>query len=323
MKKNKIGFLKNIAKTFSFPIVLWILFLIMTMIFHKSGYASAIGIDKVLRESVQTSIIAFAIAIPLSSGRWDFGVGAIISLAGIIGSNLTIQCGGNIIVLLVLTVLTALILSVIEGAIYVTSRISITIVSLGVVMLYEALTGILFGGNGAQMFRYDSLNFLSRAPWCYIIFAVVAVVIYILLKYTKYGYDTKSLASNAKLAINNGVNEKKNVMLTYVLTGVLLGIAAVLNASVAVVSPESNLSSTSLMFSSMGPVLVGLYLSRFSNMPLGIFAGALGMSSLSFGMAVLGFHSSLQTIILGIFIVGFMGYTSNIDKISRYLKSTK
>ncbi|MNI67627.1 hypothetical protein D3C73_1232700 [compost metagenome] len=74
------------------------------------------------------------------------------------------------------------------------------------------------------------------------------------------------------------------------------------------------------MFSSMGPVLVGLYLARFSNIPLGIFAGALGMNALSYGMVILGIDSSMQTVNLGVFIVAFMGYTSNQEKIRAFFK---
>ncbi|MNJ58704.1 hypothetical protein D3C77_543520 [compost metagenome] len=65
------------------------------------------------------------------------------------------------------------------------------------------------------------------------------------------------------------------------------------------------------MFSSMGPVLVGLYLARFTNLALGIFAGAIGMNALSYGMVVLGIDSAIQTVYLGMFIVIFMGLTTN------------
>src|SRR5699024_6988031 len=107
----------------------------------------------------------------------------------------------------------------------------------------------------------------------------------------------------------------KNIILTYLVIGILIGIASLLNASKVVVAPESNLSSTYLMFSSMGAVLVGLYLSRFSNMALGIFAGTLTMGIFSKGLTLYGMPSSLNNIILGIFIVVFMGCTTNWEKI--------
>ena len=44
--------------------------------------------------------------------------------------------------------------------------------------------------------------------------------------------------------------------------------------------------------------------------------GAIGMTSMSYGMVVLGIDSSIQTIVLGVIIVLIMAYTSNSDKLS-------
>ena len=101
--------------------------------------------------------------------------------------------------------------------------------------------------------------------------------------------------------------------------GGLLGIAAILNASKGNVTPASNLSSTMLMFSSMGPVLVGLFLANYSNLPFGVFMGAVGMTAMSYGMVVLGIDGSIQTIVLGVIIVLIMAYTTNKAKMAALL----
>lgn len=319
MQVQVVKKLTNLLKTFLFPIAIYILILIVTMLMSKSGYASAGAFDRIVRGSVLTTITAYAIALPLSGGRWDFAPGIIIILSGIVGSNLAIQLGAGPLALLVFTVAAAVVLSALEGLLYLWIRVPTIIVSLGVVMVYEALSGIVFGGSGTQLYMYSDLTIFARSPWIYIVLALIMVLFYLLLTYTKFGYDTRSLAANPRLAVNSGVKEKRNIFTTYLVVGVLLGVAAVINASTVLVSPAGNLSSTSLMFSSMGPVLVGLYLARFSNLPLGIFAGALGMNALSYGMVVMGVDSSLQTVIVGIFIVGFMGYTSNQETIRAYL----
>lgn len=311
--------LTNLLKTFLFPIAIYLLILIVTLLMNKSGYASTGAFDRIIRGSVLTTITAYAIALPLSGARWDFAPGIIIILSGIVGSNLAIQWGAGPLILLMITIVTAVVLSLLEGLLYLWIRVPTIIVSLGVVMMYEALSGVVFGGSGTQLYMYPNLIIFARSPWIYIVLALIMVLFHFLLGYTKFGYDTRSLAANPRLAINMGVNEKKNILTTYLVVGVLLGIAAVINASTVLVSPASNLSSTSLMFSSMGPVLVGLYLARFTNLPLGIFAGALGMNALSYGMVVMGIDSSLHTVIIGIFIVGFMGYTSNQEAIRAYL----
>lgn len=288
--------------------------LAITLIAGESGYMSAGAFDRIIRSSVLTTIIAYAIALPLSGGRWDFAPGIIIILSGIIGSNLAIQNDLGPISLLMITIAVAVVLSLLEGLVYILVRVPTIIVSLGVVMVYEALSGIVFNGSGAQLFMYPNLSILAKSPYIYGILMVVMLFFYYILTYTKFGFDTKSLSVNPRLAVSMGVKENRNIMITYLVVGLLLGVAAVLNASTVLVTPANNLASTTLMFSSMAPVLVGLYLAKFSNMALGIFSGALAMNAFSYGMVVLGINGSLQTIVLGAFIVFFMAYTVRSER---------
>lgn len=323
MQASMLKYAVNLLKTFMFPIAVYLSFLVITLLMSKTGYVSFGAFDRIVRGSVLTTITAYAIALPLSGGRWDFAPGIIIMLAGIIGSNITIDLGLGPVMLLIITIAVAIVLSLFEGLLYVWIRVPTIIVSLGVVMMYEAISGVVYGGSGTQLFMHANLTIFARSPWIYILLAVVMVLFYYLLSHTKFGYDTKSLSANPRLAVNMGVKEKKNILLTYLVVGALLGISAVINASTVLVSPAGNLSSTALMFSSMAPVLMGLYLAQFTNLPLGIFAGALGMNSLSYGMVVMGINSSLQTVVIGVFIVVFMAYTTNQERIRSYLSRIK
>ncbi len=323
MQASMLKYAVNLLKTFMFPIAVYLSFLVITLLMSKTGYVSFGAFDRIVRGSVLTTITAYAIALPLSGGRWDFAPGIIIMLAGIIGSNITIDLGLGPVMLLIITIAVAIVLSLFEGLLYVWIRVPTIIVSLGVVMMYEAISGVVYGGSGTQLFMHANLTIFARSPWIYILLAVVMVLFYYLLGHTKFGYDTRSLSANPRLAVNMGVKEKKNILLTYLVVGALLGISAVINASTVLVSPAGNLSSTALMFSSMAPVLMGLYLAQFTNLPLGIFAGALGMNSLSYGMVVMGINSSLQTVVIGVFIVVFMAYTTNQERIRSYLSRIK
>lgn len=323
MQASMLKYAVNLLKTFMFPIAVYLSFLVITLLMSKTGYVSFGAFDRIVRGSVLTTITAYAIALPLSGGRWDFAPGIIIMLAGIIGSNITIDLGLGPVMLLLITIAVAIVLSLFEGLLYVWIRVPTIIVSLGVVMMYEAISGVVYGGSGTQLFMHANLTIFARSPWIYILLAVVMVLFYYLLGHTKFGYDTRSLSANPRLAVNMGVKEKKNILLTYLVVGALLGISAVINASTVLVSPAGNLSSTALMFSSMAPVLMGLYLAQFTNLPLGIFAGALGMNSLSYGMVVMGINSSLQTVVIGVFIVVFMAYTTNQERIRSYLGRAK
>ncbi len=312
------------AKTLIFPAFMWLLFAAAALIAEKPYFFSEYITSNIFRGSVLSCIVGLAIAIPLSGGRWDFAPGTIATLGGIIGINLGTRWGLNVFGVLALCVGVCVVLALVEAAAYLLLRVPNMIVSLGVVMVYEALTGILFGGNGANIFNVptgyaDNLLLLSRAPWCYVLLAAILLVLYFLLYKTRFGSNLKSLGNNARLAINAGVNEKKNIVLTYALVGVLLGVAALLNACNAQITAASNLSSTTLMFSSMGPVLIGLFLAGYSSMPWGLFMGSLGMSVITYGLTSFGIDGAIVTIITGVIIVLIMAYTTNQTKIVAWL----
>lgn len=305
--KTGLGYLKSLI----FPVVLYVIFALISLCCGKQGtYFSSYTTGKIFQESVLATLVGIAIAVPLKGGRWDFATGTISVLGGII-----------------FTVFFSVLLAVLEGLLYIVLRVPNMIVSLGVVMIYEAMTNILFNGKGVNVFNNtpeytDELLKLYNAPWCYILLVLVILVSTFLLYYTRFGADNKSLGLNSKLAINAGVKEKKNILLTYVFIGVLLGFAAILNASKGKVEAASNLSSTNLMFSSMGPVLVGLFLEQYSTLPFGVFVGALGFNVITYGLQALSIDSSIQTIITGIAIVLIMTYTTNQELLKNIIRNT-
>ncbi len=312
------------VQTFIFPVVLWIVMDLIVM--SKGGsniFATMASIQDIFQSSVQQALVAIAVALPLSGGRWDYAPGAIMVVTSIIAGNIAINFQLGIGMLIVLSIVIAVLLAMFEGLVYIAFRVPTMIVSLGIVMLYEAASGLLYHGEGVRLFIYEDLAVLARQPYCYLVLVIVLTAFWALMKYTKFGFDARSLGNHALLAVNNGVNEKKTILLTYLMVGILLGIASLINASKAVIAPASNLSSAMLMFSSMGAVLVGLYLSRFSNMALGILGGTLSMSVFTKGLTVYGLPGSLNNIILGIFIVVFMGITTNMEYLKGKLKGNR
>ena len=172
--KTGVGFLKSLI----FPVGMYLLFLIITTASGKSGYFSSNAFNYIFGQSVLSTVVALAIAIPLSGGRWDFATGTIAVLGGIIGTNLGIAMGLNSIGILALMIIVCVALAVIEGLLYIFTRVSTIIVSLGVVMIYEALTNVLFDGQGAQLYTHPDLIVIAQAPWSYVILVVVMALVY-------------------------------------------------------------------------------------------------------------------------------------------------
>lgn len=322
---KKTGYFKRYAMTLLFPLGMYAVFALITLIIGNTSFFTGYTTEGIIHDTVENTIIALAIAIPLSGGRWDFGPGAIIMLGAIIGGNLEMQLHMGTFGVLLCCVAACMLLALIEAVFYVTLRVPNMIISMGIVMVYEAVSGLLNNGLGVNFFANDTeytqeLLRMNQFPLIYILLIVVMAVTWFLLYKTKFGYDTRSLGANAKLAVNAGVNEKKNIILTYALVGALLGCAAMLSACSSKVEPANNLSSTALMFGSMAPVLIGLFLGGFTNMPWGIFVGALGMEVFTYGLNAFGIDSSIQTIVTGVVLALIMAYINDGARVVQMVK---
>ncbi|MBR4671551.1 MAG: hypothetical protein IKO84_13240 [Butyrivibrio sp.] len=323
-KADGMSKLKRYAMTLLFPIGMYIVFAVIALASGNMNFFKSYIIKGMLHDTVLNTIVALAIAIPLSGGRWDFGPGAIVMLGAIIGGNIGMSLGLGSMGILLTCIASCIVLALVEAVLYVTLKVPNMIISLGVVMVFEALGGLIYNGLGVNFYAADAVYLkkilaVNEMPYIFILLLVICLAVWFLLYKTKFGYDTKSLGNNSRLAVNSGVNEKKNIILTYVLIGALLGCAAMLNACTAKVEPLNNLSSTGLMFGSMAPVLIGLFLANFTNMPWGIFVAALGMEVFGYGLNAFKIDASIQTIVTGVVLALIMAYINDGARITAFI----
>ena len=124
--------------------------------YRNQSFFTAYTTEGIIHDTVQNTIIALAIAIPLSGGRWDFGPGAIIMLGAIIGGNLGMKLQANVFVVLLLCVAACICLALIEAILYVGLRVPNMIISMGIVMVYEAVSGLINNGLGVNFFANEA-----------------------------------------------------------------------------------------------------------------------------------------------------------------------
>lgn len=163
--------------------------------------------------------------------------------------------------------------------------------------------------------KNDMLIF-ARPPYSVIVVLVAVAILIILFNFTKFGYNWRALRSGQKIAVDIGINEKRNAVACYVIAGALLGIAACMYLSrYGSMSPESGLASSSFFMSAFLPLFIGGAIEKYSDKNIGVLMGALAQACITSGFAKLGFSNSLQTVLNGVIVMGFLIYTSNSYKL--------
>ena len=207
--------------------------------------------------------------------------------------------------------------------VYVYGRLPIMIATIGMALLYESVTPLIFGGGGVNLVSVKFIKQLSAYPTVLIPFAC-AVAVYAVYNYVATtGKQSVLLAKNQQAAVNIGVNENKNVILSYVYSGLIFGFATIIWASLGKRDASfSSLSTVGELFSNILPVFVGLYIGAFCGDTIGIIMGSLAICMMKTGLTTLfkaELGGAISTAMMGlfVFIVNLVaGQSGNLKKLA-------
>ena len=82
-----------------------------------------------------------------------------------------------------------------------------------------------------------------------------------------------------------------------------------------VIAPETGLGSSSYFMSAFLPMFIGGIFGKYSSYPVAIFMGAVVQAIITSGLQKLGVSNSVQTVLNGAIVCGFLIYSSNSYKL--------
>ena len=300
----------NHVKAFLIPVALYLVMLIL--IPDRVGNLNSI--ISMLTLAVVPTITAYGVHFGFTSGIMDFSVGSRMVLSGMAG------CIGGYyfgpIGMILAAVLMSLLLAAIIGGLFARLKIPSFVISLGSLMAFEVASEYLCK-NGAtiwpafatlQYFKApESMLFLGKPPFNFIVLILIAVVFELLNTRTKTANQARVIGSDELIARNVGIKPMKVKFNTYILGSVFLAFAAVESACYSsAVGYASNMASMATVFKPMMSVIIGMSLGGLVRSSVGIFIGNLSLSVIFTGIIALGWPDSLQSVFLGIFLVAIL-----------------
>lgn len=286
------------------------MFLIMFVICHSMGktfFGKWIMWRTMIPDIAVSVTCAMGIGLQFKNGRMDFSGGAMMLLAAIIAGNVAQQHGSDPVLFAVLCILICVALSVLTAVVYVYGRLPIIIVTIGMALLYESVTCLIFNGAGVNLVATRSLSAFSSYPLALapMIGAILAYAVYSYITVT--GKQSRLLANNQASAVNIGINENKNVIFSFIFSGLIFGCATIIYASTGILKASySSLSTVGSLFSNILPVFIGLMLAPFCGDTIGTFLGAVTLCLMSFGLEVIfsaEMGAAISLVITGVFVL--------------------
>lgn len=314
---NKVlSTVRNYAVSVIAPVLMIVLLLLVS-----PETRSVDAVISLLRQGFAPAVLGWGVLFNMKVGNWDFSIGARFVLVTIVAGSIAFSIENIALALLVyilLSVFLSLLLGVIVGYTYKLLKIPTLIASIGVCLIFESLTRILYNGAGVHI---DSkYQVLSNAPWDLIAFAVCFALAAFIYYKRKIGYSVRAVGSNPVVAKTNGINAVNTKTMALIISGLFAGLYCVLSLSKSGVcsAVSGTLGSASTVFDAMMCVLIGMAICGKGNIVLSIYSGALITQILKMGMTAINLPSTYNKVVIAVFVILFMVCSSKSEAIKGF-----
>ncbi len=314
MKKSLI----NIIKVIMLPVLVYLFFYIAS----DGRFGSKASLLMIAQQSLAPTLISLAMAPNMLSGRMDLSAGSIVMLAAMFSARLVNTADIGLVPFAFVCIVSATILGAISGYLYLKMRVPAIVTALGICMIYETLSNL--SSISWVTAVKGNVTILGKQPYNFIIFAVIFAAFYVLLNHSKFGYHVRAIANSQHIAGNSGIDIKKNAFLCYVISGVILGVAALLKISIqGSIDTPVFMSSTNIIFNCMLGIYIGIALEKYCNLTIGILIGNIIMNMMASGLLSMGLSASLQDTASGVVLMVIMVFTYNNQRVMDFISERK
>ena len=305
----------QIAMTVLLPVIIYVVFAGIT----KGTFGGWTTLRTIARQAIIPAIIAMAISFDMMQGTWDFSAGSVVYASAIIGANLGGRFGTAGIIICCMAV--AFVLCAFSGVLYTLLRIPAQILSIGMLMLIESLPRLLYVTGGVVSLSTTSL---AQPPYCFIVFVIVFLFYYLMYQKSLFGHNARAIGANQAIANSAGVDIVKTKFFTYLIKGILLGVAGFMYmlSNIKVANPDT-LTSFGLIFDAMMGVFIATFLRKYSGLPIGIVVGVFSMKMLATAMVACGMPATVRSLVTGVFLMILLCISSNQVKFIEWLGRRK
>jgi ribose transport system permease protein len=294
-----IGFVLRTA--FGRYTILWILAAVIVGVsLTNEHFATSENITGVLRQSSYAGIAAAAMTLLIISEAFDLSVGSILAVCGIAVATLIPEVG--IVGGLIGGIAAGAVLGSINGLVITRLRIPTLVTTLGTLYVFLAVAFIWTKGQVKPVadasFLTLGLSEVAGIPTPFVVMVGVYVVLALLLTQTNYGRMVRAIGTNERASYFAGTPVARIRLLTFVLVGVCVGVAAFfqtaqLSSATATVGQGYELTVISIV------VLGGTSLAGGKGTLLGSFCAAIFFAILNNALNLYGVGSYWSYVAMG------------------------
>lgn len=285
------------------------LFLLGLVIYFSANSDVFLSVDNIRNILLSVTVLGI-VAVPstmlMVSGNVDLSVG---SAAAFCGMLFAVTADDHGIALAIGAALVAgAVIGAVNGTLVALIGINSIITTLGMLSILRGATKLLSNGQTTTISGFDWLGSgeLLGLPVPVWFFAVIAVVFYLLMRYTVFGREVYALGSNSHAARLVGIRPAPKLFALFVITGLLTAFAGlILTSELRAAAP---LAGEGLELSVVAAVLLGgASLNGGRGTVVGTTVGVLILGTLNNGLTIIHVTSFWQEVARGAVLVLAVG----------------
>jgi ribose/xylose/arabinose/galactoside ABC-type transport system permease subunit len=314
-----------------FLVLVLIIFVVFLIDFFTSGmvlsdakFLSGLNISNVMLQVAVTGILALGMTLVMLMGGIDLSIGWMMCFVGTAMAYMLRNYGWSGWMVVLAGVVISVFFQLLMGFIISRTKLESFIVSLGFMSIYRGFTYLITNGREITLggkFRFLGKTSIKFTPTFKIytpvlIFIILAILIWLIMKYTKFGRRIYAVGGNEKAAFLSGINVKNFKLMVYGISGLFISVATMTQLSR--LGTGNPLMGQGKEIDVIAAVVVGgTALSGGKGNIWGTVIGVILLGIISNALNILSVNPHYQYIMKGLLIIisVMIGYYSSVRKI--------
>jgi ribose transport system permease protein len=289
--------------------VLWVVLALATPAFLTGS-----SIVPLFVATAPVALIGVGMTVVIITGGIDVSVGSIVMVCAVVVAKQLVDSGLSLLPAVLLSVAVGGVLGLVNGVLIAYGRVHAIIITFGTANLFRFLGLQLFGGTTVNGIP-DTLDVFGRGgagrtlgvPHSFLVMLVIAALAWYYLRHTAGGRHLYAIGGDANAARLAGVKVQRRVLMAYVLTGLVTGLAACFVIAQGTATLAPNVGDGMELAAIAAVVIGGTSIMGGRGSVLGTVLGALLVQTVTSGVTQLNWPSQLASLFIGIFILIAVG----------------
>ena len=288
--------------------VIWAGLAISTPAFLTAG-----SLRPLLVATAPIALIGVGMTVVIITGGIDVSVAGAIMVCSVLTAK-TLVAGGSLVPAALMSIAVGGVLGLVNGVLIAYGRVHAIIITFGTANVFLFVGLQLFGSstvNGIpqtlDIFGRGAAGQVLGIPNAFLVTAVVTAGAWWYLRHTAGGRHFYAIGGDAHAARLAGVAVQRRVLLAYLVTGLLVGLASCFVIAQGTTTLDQSVGTGKELAVIAAVVIGGTSIIGGRGSVLGTFLGALLVQSVTSGVTQLGWRSQLSDLFVGVFIIVAVG----------------